>query len=41
MSFPEGRKDWFLIMTFLVRLIGIIGEHFFGDNPGGNESDTK
>lgn len=29
MSFPEGKKDWFFILTFLVKLIEMISDTFF------------
>jgi len=41
MSFPEGRKDWFMIITFVISVLRTIGDLFFGDNPGGEKSDSK
>ncbi len=40
MSFPEGKKDWFSILRFLVRLIEVLGETFFGANPNGKDKPT-
>ena len=35
MSFPEGKKDWFMIFSFIVTLIRAIQETFFGDDDDG------
>lgn len=35
MAFPEGKNDWFAILRFLIKLIEVIGETFFGGNPNG------
>jgi len=37
MAFPEGKNDWFKILSFLIRLIEVIGETLFGKNPNGKE----
>lgn len=40
MGFPEGKKDWLLIMSFLIGLIRMLGELFLGSNPDGDESHS-
>jgi len=35
MSFPEGRKDWFSIFSFLIVLIEAIQRAFFQDDDDG------
>lgn len=41
MSFPEGKTDWFIILRFLIKLIEVIGESFFGGNPNGGSESSK
>jgi len=41
MSFPEGKKDWFLILRFIVSLIEKLGEVFFGANPNGKDKPSE
>ncbi len=35
MAFPEGKKDWFMILTFVIALIRMIGDHFFQEDSDG------
>ncbi|MBA7647132.1 hypothetical protein ES703_54902 [subsurface metagenome] len=35
MSFPEGKKDWFAIFSFIMMLIEAIQRTFFGDDDDG------
>lgn len=35
MSFPEGRKDWFSIFSFIIVLIEAIQRAFFQDSDDG------
>ena len=35
MSFPEGRKDWFSIFSFIMILIEAIQRTFFKDETDG------
>jgi len=34
-SFPEGKKDWFSIFSFIMILIEAIQRTFFGDQGDG------
>lgn len=37
MAFPEGRKDWAKIIRFIMALIGLIKDIFFGDDDDGKK----
>ncbi len=39
MSFPEGSKDWVRIIEFLIRMMRILGEVFFAENPDHDKPD--